>query len=228
MKKTRVVLVDDENMVREAMATLLQAAGNIEVVGQAANGEEGLRVIQQTRPDVVILDMRLNGKDNAGLEYIAPIRKKFPDTQVLVLTAFPSAETMYQAIQAGAIGFLPKSYNSRELVEGIRSLQDGAPVIPPDLAYHLIASGAFRSNANTLQLTEQEIEVLKLLGAGFSNAQIAKKMTISPNTARKHVQAVFKKIGVNSRLEAALYAWEKGILTAKEKQDLENWKNQHG
>lgn len=228
MKKTRIVLIDDENMVREAMATLLQDAGNIEVVGQADNGQEGMRVIQQTRPDVVILDMRLNGKDNAGLKYIPQIRKKFPDTQVLVLTAFPSAETMYQAIQAGATGFLPKSHNSRELIEGIQSLQGGEPVLPSSLAYHLIVSGSFRSNANTLQLTEQEIEILKLLGAGFSNAQIAKKMTISPNTVRKHVQSVFKKISVTSRLEAALYAWEKGILTADEKQELELWKRRHG
>ncbi|WP_052344412.1 response regulator [Thermocrispum municipale] len=213
----RVLLADDHSAIRAGLAMVLDGADDITVVGEAADGNAAIRQVRALRPDVVLMDVRM-----PGLDGIAATREitALGGCQVLVLTTFDLDEYVYGALRAGAAGFLLKSVEPARLVEAIRSVAAGDGVLAPQVTRTLIDAFAANSRPEPApptgldELTERERDVLECLGAGLSNAQIARKLMIGETTVKTHVSRVLAKLGVRSRVQAAILASEIGAVTA--------------
>lgn len=219
-EKIRVVLADDHDVVREGTAELLARYKDIEVVGQATDGEEAVAVCACLRPDVVIMDIsmpRLN-----GLDATRQIKAKLPTTAVLVLTAFDDEQYVIALLQAGAAGYLLKSTRGAQLVEAIRQVHQGESVLHPTIAKKVIHRFAHNEPAATERdhvvdrLSEREMEVLRLAARGLSNKEIAQDLVISIRTVQVHFANIFGKLQVGSRTEAVLEALRKGWISLHE------------
>ncbi|MEW2554312.1 response regulator transcription factor [Streptomyces zhihengii] len=214
----RVLIVDDQAMVREGFSVLLNAMPDIEVVGEAVNGREAVSRVAELAPDVVLMDIRmpeLNGID-ATREIVAA------DTgaKVLVLTTFDLDEYVYQALRAGASGFLLKDASARQLAEGVRVVAAGEALLAPTVTRRLITEfsklvEAPRPAAMTQvgDLTERETEVLVLIAQGLSNAEIASHLVVAESTIKTHVSRVLVKLGLRDRTQAAVFAYEARLVT---------------
>ncbi|MFE7381605.1 response regulator [Streptomyces zhihengii] len=214
----RVLIVDDQAMVREGFSVLLNAMPDIEVVGEAVNGREAVSRVAELAPDVVLMDIRmpeLNGID-ATREIVAA------DTgaKVLVLTTFDLDEYVYQALRAGASGFLLKDASARQLAEGVRVVAAGEALLAPTVTRRLITefsklAEAPRPAAMTQvgDLTERETEVLVLIAQGLSNAEIASHLVVAESTIKTHVSRVLVKLGLRDRTQAAVFAYEARLVT---------------
>jgi DNA-binding NarL/FixJ family response regulator len=203
----RVVVVDDHAVVRDGLAQLLAASPEIELAGTAANGEDAVRVTLEQRPDVVLMDLSMPGID--GIEATRRVKEQLAQTNVLVLTSYSDKERVLAALDAGAIGYLLKDAEPAEIVEAVRAASRGESPLHPRAARAVLA--ARRGGDPLDELTDREREVLSLLAAGLQNKQIARRLEISEKTVKAHLTSVFRRIGVADRMQAALWAQERGL-----------------
>lgn len=208
-----VMIVDDHEMVRQGAAGYLEAQGDIHVVAQAASGEEALVLAGDHVPDVVLMDLVMPGLD--GVEATRHIKNNSPRTQIIILTSFHEDEHIFPALQAGAISYLLKDVKAAELVEAIRRAARGEATLHPRIAERVIKE--FRVGDPDRQrlftdLTEREMEVLKLIARGLSNQRIADQLVISLGTVKGHVSNILSKLHLADRTQAAVYAWKEGLI----------------
>ena len=209
----RVLVVDDFPLVREGLTASLEVDPGIEVVGEASDGEEGLQMAREMRPDVILTDMRMPGL--GGPVLLTRIREELPDTRVLVVTASEKAETLLEAVSAGAAGYLTKRVSGRELRHAVITVHGGGSVITPTLARHLLREYSHVSRGEPLSvrplLAQREQEVLRLLAAGHTDREIGCKLYISPRTVQNHLTRIREKTGRRRRSELARWAVEHAL-----------------
>jgi DNA-binding NarL/FixJ family response regulator len=212
----RVALADDQELARSGFAALLQAEDDIEVVGEAADGMEAVGMAVRTRPDVFLMDIRMPGLD--GIEATRRIAA-YPDlggVHVIILTTFELDEYVFEAIRAGAAGFLVKNTNPGELLRAIRVVADGEALLSPGVTRRLIAEFAARTRTvrpvpGSDQLTPREREVVSLIAAGLSNEEIAGQLYMSRSTARTHATRAMMKLGARDRAQLVVFAYQAGL-----------------
>jgi DNA-binding NarL/FixJ family response regulator len=203
-KGIRIMLVDDHPAFRKGMAALIESEPDLIVVAQTGDGREALQIYRETKPDVVLMDLRLPGM--GGVEAIMAIRKESPDARVIVLTTFDTDEDIYRAIQSGAKSFLLKDTPDDELSATIRAVHAGQQVLPPKVADRLAV------RQRRADMSEREMEVLQLLIKGRSNKEISSSLFVSEDTVKAHLKHLFSKLGVHDRTEAAISAIRHGIV----------------
>lgn len=213
----RVLLADDEAMVRAGVRAILAAADGIEVVAEAGDGREALDLALRHRPDVVLLDIRMPVLD--GLGAAAELRRTLPDAAVVMLTTFSEDEYITDALDSGAAGFLLKSGDPYELMAAVRAAHGGASYLSPQVAHRVIqrVSGGRMTRETAAKervaaLTPRETEVLALVGAGLSNAEIAERLYVVEGTVKAYVSAVLTRLEVKNRVQAAILAYEAGLV----------------
>jgi len=197
------MVVDDHTMVRRGLATFLKVFDDLELTGEAANGQAAIQLCAEVQPDVVLMDMVMPDMDGAAATRL--IRKQSPLTQVLALTSFKEEILVQSALQAGAIGYLLKDVSADELAQAIRSAYAGRSNLSPEAAQALVHATS-QPPAPGLDLTEREREVLAMMVEGLNNTQIAARLTVSPSTVKSHVSNILSKLGVASRTEAVTLA----------------------
>jgi DNA-binding NarL/FixJ family response regulator len=208
----RVLVADDQRVVREGLAMLVGLLDDVEIVGTAADGAEAVRMARETRPDVVLMDLRMPELD--GSAATRRIRDELPETQVLVLTTYADDDSLFPALQAGARGYLTKDSSAEEIEQAIRAVAAGRTHLEPAVQQRLVAAVAdARPAAAQLpdELTAREVDVLKLIAAGLSNMEIAAALVVSGATVKTHVNHIFQKTGARDRAQAVRYAYEHGI-----------------
>ena len=206
-KPIRVVLVDDHAVVRRGLEQLLSGAGDLEVVGQAGDGDEALDVVRALGPDVVVMDLQMPGTD--GVEATRRIVGEQLGAEVLVLTSFSDSARIAAALDAGAVGYLLKDADPDDVLDGVRAVSRGGSPLDPKVARALLTARGQAVPGETtseVQLTPREAEVLSLVRAGLANKQIARRLDISERTVKAHLTSVFQRIGVVDRTQAALWA----------------------
>jgi DNA-binding NarL/FixJ family response regulator len=212
---TSVALVDDQALVRDGLRLILELAG-IDVVGEAADGEEGVRLVQEKRPDVVLMDLRMPRMD--GIEATRRLVAAGCRSRILVLTTFDGEEHSYQALRAGASGYLLKDAGGNRLVAAVEAAAAGEMPLAPAIMAHLVASYVQRPQtpsaaaARLAPLSEREVEVLGLIGAGRSNPEIAGELFISVATVKSHVRSILAKLDLRDRPQAIVLAHECGLV----------------
>jgi two-component system NarL family response regulator len=202
--RIRVLIADDHPVVRLGLVTLCTSRPDLTVCAEASNGAEAVMQYRVHRPDVAILDLRMPELD--GIRATAGIQREFPQARILILSTFDSTEEIYQALHAGARGYVLKHFVGDELVAGIRSVHGGQHFIPAAVAERLAERGRQRVPS------DREIEVLRLVSKGFSNKEIAAHLSIAPDTVRNHVKHLFEKLDASDRSEAVVIALERGLL----------------
>jgi len=212
----RVLIVDDQALFREALATLLEVQPEIEVVGEAADGEQAVRLCAELRPDVALMDLRMPVLD--GIAATTRLRAEQPGVRVLALTTFDDDEDVFAALRAGAVGYLLKDVSSTRLVEALVAANRGESVLQPSVAAKLVARVARlpaetpRAQPLATPLSERELEVVRLLSEGRSNREIAKTLFLAEGTVKNLVTSVLSKLQVRDRTQAALRARELGLF----------------
>jgi len=215
MRKTKVLIVDDHAIVRDGICSLLALAGDMEVVGEAANGMEGLEKVGKLLPDVVLMDIAM--PIMGGLEAIRRIHKEFSEIKILVLTQYDDRDHVFPAIQAGANGFVSKTAASSELTSGIRAVFAGESYLSPSIAklfvedYQRVALTEDKIDPYE-QLTDRERDMLKLVVEGYKTRQIAEMLTITPKTVEGHKTSLMRKLGIHNKLDLVKYALRRGII----------------
>ncbi len=207
----RILIADDHELVREGMRALLDVRPDMEVVGEAGDGEEAVRRALLLNPDVILMDLVMPHKD--GITAIHEIKAEQPDTRILVITSFSEDERVYRAVKAGALGYLLKDSSPQELVRAIHDVCEGKMSLHPDVALKLIHEMNRPSELPPTEepLTERELEVLKLVAQGRSNKEIAAELVITERTVGAHVSNILSKLHLANRTQAALYALRTGI-----------------
>jgi NarL family two-component system response regulator LiaR len=209
----RVLIADDHPIVREGLEVVLASEPDMALVAQATNGAEAVRMAQETRPDVIIMDLQMPVKD--GLTAIREINRPGLDAQILVLTSFPDDDKVFAAIKAGAMGFLLKDSPPEDLLDAIRTVHRGESALHPTVATKLIEElkrpSALPPSAEPL--TPRELDVLRCLARGFTNREIALELSISVRTVTTHVRNILDKLHLANRTQAALYAVEQGLVS---------------
>jgi DNA-binding NarL/FixJ family response regulator len=215
----RVVLADDQTVVRDGLVTLLGLLPGVEVVGAAADGAEAVRLVAERQPDVLLVDLRMPRCD--GVEATRRVRAEHPATEVVVLTTYADDESVLGALQAGARGFLTKDADAEAIARALRAAAAGQSTVDGDVQRRLIeaatrghtATGRGRRPAELVDgLTTREIEVLRLIAAGLSNTEIARRLVVSEATVKTHVNHVFAKANLRDRAQAVAYAYRAGLV----------------
>ncbi|XUL89139.1 response regulator [Streptomyces galilaeus] len=217
----RVLIADDQMMVREGFSVLLNAMPDIEVVGEAVNGRDAVERVRELAPDVVLMDIRM--PEMNGIEATREIVAADGTAKVLVLTTFDLDEYVYQALRAGASGFLLKDASARQLADGVRVVAAGEALLAPSVTRRLITEFSKLSESPRLipaaqqaaygDLTERETEVLVLIAQGLSNVEIAERLVVAESTIKTHVSRVLVKLGLRDRTQAAVFAYEARLVT---------------
>jgi DNA-binding NarL/FixJ family response regulator len=214
VSRLRVVIADDQPMMRAGFKAVLEATGSIEVVAEAATGEEAVAAAEAHRPDVVLMDIRMPGMD--GIE----ATRRLPRQRVLILTTFGLDEYIIEALRAGASGFLLKDAPTREVVDAVRAVAAGDAVLAPAVTRQLLdqvgrrlPAAVSRTPDGLAELTDREQEVLRMLAVGMSNAEIARGLVVSEPTVKTHVSNLLGKLGLRDRVQAVIYAYESGLIT---------------
>jgi len=212
-KTIRVLIADDHAIVRKGIRALLATEQDIDVIGEAENGEDVIAKVERLMPDVVLMDMVMPGVN--GLDAICHIIEHQPDVRVLVLTSFASMDMVLPAIKAGALGYLLKDSSPDELIRAIHQVYGGNSSLHPAIARKLLDQISQPSSQMSRidSLTEREVTVLKLVAQGCSNRDIAEKLTVSEATVRTHVSHILAKLELSSRTQAALYALRQGLAS---------------
>lgn len=216
MSKIRIIIADDHTVVREGTRSLLEKEKDMEVVGEARDGEEAVKLIEQMQPDVAIIDISM--PKLSGVEVTRQIKPRYPSVAILILTAYDNDEYVFALLEAGAAGYLLKDASSREVVEAVRSVHAGESVLHPVIARKVIqrfvpATGKASEEKPEAVLSEREMQVLKLAAKGMSNKDIANQLFISIRTVQGHLNSIFNKLGVGSRTEAIFHGAKKGWLS---------------
>lgn len=214
----RVLLVDDQPLVRSGLRMLMADTPDLSVVGEAATGGEAVAMVDTLRPDAVVMDVRMPGMD--GIEATRQITGRAPSTRVLVLTTFDEDDYVYGALRAGASGFMVKDMALEDILAAIRVVAAGDALIAPSVTRRLISAfvgrrgpGVRSSAARQLEgITDRELEVLTLVGRGRSNTEIAEELFISAATAKSHVARLFTKLGARDRVQLVIIAYESGLV----------------
>jgi len=207
----QILIVDDHAIVREGQRALIDTEPGMEVVGEAKDGFEAVEMAHSLQPDVILLDLLMPRKD--GIEAIEEIKAENPDTRILVLTSFNEGERVYEAIKAGAMGYLLKDSSPQEILTAIRNVHKGETSMHSSIADKLMRELQRSSDLPPTEepLTEREEEVLKLVAQGLRNQEIAEKLVISERTVRTHVSSILNKLHLANRTQAALYALREGL-----------------
>jgi DNA-binding NarL/FixJ family response regulator len=216
----RVVVVDDHALFRHGLQMVLDVEEDIQVVAEAGDGAEGVARTEQLAPDVVLMDVRMPRQ--SGIEATRQIREVLPNTKVLMLTISEEEEDLYEAIKAGASGYLLKEISIEEVASAVRAVHAGQSLISPSMASKLLTEFATmvkradgRQPLLPPRLTDRELEVLKLVARGYNNRDIAKELAISENTVKNHVRNILEKLHLHSRMEAVVYAVRERLLDIK-------------
>jgi NarL family two-component system response regulator LiaR len=208
-----VMIVDDHEMVRKGAKGYLEVQPEIEVVAEAESGEDAVRFAREYVPDVVLMDLVMPGMD--GVEATRKVKDVSPRTQIIVLTSYHQDEHIFPALQAGAISYLLKDVKAKELVEAIHRAAKGEATLHPRVAARVIKQFGTRESQRSVlftELTEREMEVLKLIAKGYTNKSIAEDLVISIGTVKGHVSNILSKLHLADRTQAAVYAWQEGIM----------------
>jgi DNA-binding NarL/FixJ family response regulator len=217
MASIRILVVDDHTLFRKGVISLLRQQQGLEVVGEAKDGEEGVRLAQELRPDIVLMDVKMPGL--TGIQAARAVRELQPEIRIIMLTVSDEDGDLFAAVKAGADGYLLKSVEPEQLAESIRLLIGGEPIIPHTMAAKLLTE--FRAMAkkaeqppapSTTPLTDRETEILQWLAKGQSNKEIGANLGISDNTVKIHLKNILRKLHMNSRVQAAVYAHRQGLV----------------
>ncbi|WP_228983729.1 response regulator transcription factor [Streptomyces sp. DH12] len=214
----RVVLADDQTLVRAGFRSILDGEADIQVVGEAADGDQAVALARELLPDVVLMDIRMPGTDGLEATRRVTADPRLADVRVVILTTFDVDDHVYGALRAGASGFLVKDTEPMELLHGVRVVARGDALIAPAVTRRLIAEFAGRArqpdpSPRLNALTEREREVMGLVGAGLSNDEIARRLVLSPATAKTHVSRIMTKLAVRDRAQLVVLAYESGMIT---------------
>jgi DNA-binding NarL/FixJ family response regulator len=214
---TRIVIADDQALFREGLRTLLSTRPDMEVVGEAANGDDAVVLVERLRPDVVLMDLRMPNVD--GIQATARLRDRCPEIPVLVLTTFDDDANLFGALRAGAAGYLLKDVSSETLVSAIQAATRGESFLQSTVTGRVVAafarlmeSGGPKADALVLPLSPREREIVSLLGSGASNKEIADRLNLAEGTIKNHVTSILTKLDVRDRTQAALRARQLGIV----------------
>ena len=209
-----ILLVDDHQVVRQGVCAFLDTQSDFSVVGEAESGEQALELADEHVPDVILMDLVLPGEID-GVEATRQVKRRSPRTQVVVLTSYHEDEYIFPAIRAGALSYVLKDIGPEELAEVIRKAAQGEAVLHPRVAARLVQEIQGRRDLSTnpfTELSDREMEVLRLIAAGSSNAEIAEQLVISEKTVKGHVSNILSKLHLVDRTQAAVYAWREGIV----------------
>ncbi len=211
MKRIRILVVEDQNVVREGLIAILSFQSDMEVVGEAGDGVQAVELARRSRPDVILLDMVMPRQD--GLTTIPKLRVVVPEARILVLSSFAESDRVYQAIKAGAIGYMLKDTTRVQLLQSIREVACGHASIHPSIAMKVIHEFDHPSESSMTNqtLTRRELEALRLIARGFSNQEIAAALVVHERTIAKYVSSILNKLHVSNRTQAALYAIREGL-----------------
>ncbi|MEW6287683.1 MAG: response regulator transcription factor [Chloroflexota bacterium] len=209
----KILICDDQAVIRDGLELLLKLEKDFQVVGCAQDGAEAIELAARHQPDLVLMDLKMPGMN--GIEATREIRRRFPHIKVLVLTTYDDDEWVFDAIRAGADGYLLKDTPRQKLIEAVRGTVEGKAFVDPAVAGKLIQQAAGQqpqpASLLTQKLTERELDVLRLLAKGMTNAEIAAALYLSEGTVRNHVSAILEKLGVSDRTQAAVIAIQHGI-----------------
>jgi DNA-binding NarL/FixJ family response regulator len=213
----RVVLADDQALVRAGFRSLLDAQDDIEVVGEASSGDEAVRLASELSPNVVLMDIRMPGMDGLAATRAVAADVRMADVRIVVLTTFGLDEYVFEAIRAGASGFLVKDTEPDELVQAVRVVAGGDALLSPSVTKQLLVEFASRAKEPILaagleELTDREREIVALVGEGLSNQEIAERLFVSPATAKTHVSRAMGKLGARDRAQLIVIAYESGLV----------------
>jgi DNA-binding NarL/FixJ family response regulator len=213
----RVVLADDQALVRAGFRALLDAQDDIEVVGEASDGDEAVRLVRRLAPDVVLMDIRMPGTDGLAATRAIAGDERLSGARIIILTTFELDEYVFEAIRSGASGFLVKDTEPVELLRAVRAVADGDALLSPSVTRRLIGEFANKTResrpAPTLDvLTEREREVMALVAEGLTNDEIAERLYVSPMTAKTHVSRAMTKLGARDRAQLVVFAYESGLV----------------
>jgi DNA-binding NarL/FixJ family response regulator len=221
----RVLLADDQALIRAGFRVLLEAADDIEVVGEAVNGDQAIEQARALRPDVILMDIRMPGADGLAATHAIATDAALEATKIVILTTFETDEYVYRALRAGASGFLVKDTEPEELIRAVRVVHRGEALLSPSVTRRLIASLASRApggipagpaagqrSHDLGRLTEREREVLGLVARGLSNDEIARQLFLSPLTTKTHVSRIITKLAVRDRAQLVVIAYESGLV----------------
>jgi DNA-binding NarL/FixJ family response regulator len=215
----RVLLADDQALVRAGFRALLDSASDIQVVAEAADGEEAVRLARAERPDVVLMDIRMPGVDGLAAAARVIAEPALESTRIIILTTFDLDEYIFEALRSGVSGFLVKDTEPRDLLQAVRVVHGGEALLSPGITRRLIADYTSRPRANPGPsprlngLTDREREVVALVGRGLSNEEIAAELVLSPATAKTHVSRAMVKLGVRDRAQLVVLAYESALVT---------------
>ncbi len=210
MSLTRILIVDDHTLVRDGLTTILSRQPDFEIVGEASDGLEAVEVARSLHPDVILMDLRM--PNMSGVEAMRIIGDESPDIKIIVLTTFDTDEYIFDAVQAGAKGYLLKDTSREELFAAVRAVCRGESQIEPGVAARLITRLQELSRPDPDSLSDREIEVLELVARGSPNKQIAEELLISESTVKTHIANIFSKMNVRHRTQAVTQALQKGII----------------
>ena len=213
----RILLVDDQRLMREGLRILLELESDLEVVGEVENGEVALEAYAHLKPDVVLMDVRMPGMD--GVEATWRLRERWPEARVVILTTFDDDEYVFEGLRAGAQGYLLKDVSGHDLAEAVRTVAGGGALIEPSVARKVVAEFARMApparvpDAGLAEpLSEREREILQLMAQGLSNREIADRLVLAQGTVKNYVTTILQKLGARDRTQAALRARELGLL----------------
>jgi len=213
----RVLICDDQTVVREGLAAILSTDPKIQVVGLAGNGQEARRLVGEMQPDVVLMDLKMPVMN--GIQATYHLRREHPTVPVLVLTTYADDEWVLDAVRAGAAGYLLKDTRREELIEAIKGTAQGRTYLDPSIASTVLKQAAFGEKAppppkspGVEELTERELEILRLLAQGQSNPEIARRLHLAAGTVRNYVSTILQKLGVSDRTQAAVIAVQHGLV----------------
>jgi DNA-binding NarL/FixJ family response regulator len=217
MEIIRILIVDDQLLLRQGLQTLLEMEPDIQIIGQAGDGHAAFEMVAQHLPDVVLMDIRMPRLN--GVQATKQIREKFPQTQVIILTTFDDDEYVFEGLRAGAMGYLLKDVSAEELTDAIRRVAHGEALIQPSIARKVVSEFARLGSQTTPApqklvdpLSEREMEILGLVAQGLSNREIADKLFITEGTAKNHMTNVLGKLGVRDRMQAVIRGRELGLV----------------
>jgi two-component system, NarL family, response regulator LiaR len=209
----KVIICDDQSIVREGLAMLLKLEPDIQVIGMADDGAAAIELVDKERPDVVLMDLKMPSVN--GVEATRHIKSKYPEVRVLILTTYDDDQWVFDAINAGASGYLLKDTPRDELVKAVRGTTTGKTYLDPSIAGKVLeqisSHRVYTATQITSNLTEREIEILRLIAKGLSNADISERLFLSEGTVRNHVSAILSKLGVADRTQAAVMAIQHGL-----------------
>ena len=213
----RVALADDQELVRAGFAALLDAEDDIEVVGEAADGQQAVRIAEQRRPDVMLMDIRMPVLDGIEAIRLIAARPELGSVHVIILTTFELDEYVFDGLRAGAAGFLVKDTDAAELIRAVRVVAGGGALLAPTVTRRLIAEFASRTREARRvpgldELTPREHEVVALIAQGLSNEEISKKIYVSPSTAKTHANRAMTKLGARDRAQLVVFAYQAGLV----------------